>query len=209
MVREDVKGQKILELLDAVNQKSAHTQRTLSKELGIALGLTNGYLRRCIRKGWIKAKRAPVNRYAYYLTPKGFAEKSRLTAGFLARSFRFYGEARDQLDDAFAVCAAQGWRRVALMGAGELAEIALLCAIQHPIEVAGVADARHSTGTFRHVRIEPELAKLGRIDAVIITDLSAPQAAFDALAADHAPERILTPALLKITRGAGASEVTR
>jgi len=28
----------------------------------------------------MKIKQAPANRYVYYLTPKGFAEKSRLTA---------------------------------------------------------------------------------------------------------------------------------
>jgi DNA-binding MarR family transcriptional regulator len=193
-----------LDLLDAVQQNSLLSQRSLAKELGIALGLTNSYLKRCIRKGWIKVKQAPANRYAYYVTPKGFAEKGRLTSRYLSRSFQFYAEARNQLDEAVADCSARGWRRVAFLGAGELAEIALLCALQHPIKVIGIADADRAPGKFRHVKLERDLMALGPVDAVIVTDLKTPQRAFDRLAAEFAPERIQTPPLLKIARDGGA-----
>ena len=65
-----------LGLLDAVHQNSSVSQRSLAAELGIALGLTNAYFKRCVRKGLVKVRSAPANRYAYYLTPKGFAEKA-------------------------------------------------------------------------------------------------------------------------------------
>ena len=76
-----------LGLLDAVQRDSAVSQRRLSRDLGIALGLTNAYLKRCVRKGLIKMAATPANRYAYYVTPKGFTEKSRLTAQYLAHFF--------------------------------------------------------------------------------------------------------------------------
>ncbi len=76
----------MLEVLSAVERNSKITQRSLSRELGIALGLANAYLKRCARKGLIKVQQAPLNRYAYYLTPEGFTEKSRLTAEYLAVS---------------------------------------------------------------------------------------------------------------------------
>ena len=60
----------------------------------IALGLANAYLRRCVRNGLVKMSQVPLNRYAYYLTPQGFAEKSRLTAEYLAVSFNFFRRAR-------------------------------------------------------------------------------------------------------------------
>ena len=112
-----------LGLLDAVHQNSEVSQRRLSSELGIALGLTNAYLRRCVRKGWVKMKAAPANRYAYYLTPKGFAEKSRLTAGYLSRSLSFYREARNECDALLEECGKRDWTRIALYGAGDLAEM--------------------------------------------------------------------------------------
>ena len=72
--------QLVLELLDAVGKRSDLSQRHLAHHMGVALGLANSYLKRCVRKGLIKITEVPANRYLYYLTPKGFTEKSRLTA---------------------------------------------------------------------------------------------------------------------------------
>ena len=79
-----------LGVLNAVEENSRVTQRDVAKYIGIALGLTNAYLKRCIRKGLIKVQQVPANRYSYYLTPKGFAEKSRLTGEYLAQGFQFF-----------------------------------------------------------------------------------------------------------------------
>ena len=44
----------MLGLLDAVEQERAHRYRPTLLELGIALGLVNAYLKRCIKKGLVK-----------------------------------------------------------------------------------------------------------------------------------------------------------
>ena len=85
-----------LDLLEMVEENSAITQRSLAAELNVALGLTNSYVKRCAKKGLIKVKQVPSNRYAYYLTPSGFAEKSRLTAEYLKQSFNFFRMAKGQ-----------------------------------------------------------------------------------------------------------------
>src|SRR5689334_4018081 len=87
-----------LGMLTAVEGNSGVTQRTLARELGIALGLTNTYIKRCVNKGLIKVTHIPAKRYAYYLTPKGFSEKSRLTAQYLTHSFNFFRIARAQCE---------------------------------------------------------------------------------------------------------------
>jgi chemotaxis protein MotB len=115
-----------LGLLSAVEDNSAVTLRSVACQIGIALGLANAYLKRCVRKGWIKVNQAPSNRYAYYLTPQGFAEKSRLTAEYLSYSLQFFRRARGQCDALLAQCARRGWSRIVLAGASELAEIASL-----------------------------------------------------------------------------------
>ena len=79
-----------LNLLGLVEENSVITQRFIATKLGVALGLTNTYLKRCTKKGLIKIQQIPSNRYAYYLTPRGFAEKSRLTAEYLKQSFDFF-----------------------------------------------------------------------------------------------------------------------
>lgn len=84
----------MLGVLDAVEQDRVQSQRHLASELGIALGLANAYLKRCIGKGLVKVRQAPARRYAYYLTPQGFAEKSRLTVEYLSSSFGFFAKRR-------------------------------------------------------------------------------------------------------------------
>lgn len=190
-----------LGVLDAVEQNAQVTQRTVASELGIALGLANAYLKRCMRKGWIKVKQIPPNRYLYYLTPKGFAEKSRLTAEYLGSSFNFFRSARAQLEEAMGHCAARGWKRVALYGKGELTEIGALCNAEFHLDLVVVA-----AGAGARVAGVPAVAMLdeaGTLDAVIVTDLATPQMAFNEVKARMAPERILTPPLLRITRGNG------
>jgi DNA-binding MarR family transcriptional regulator len=187
-----------LGMLNAVAGNAVVTQRSLARELGIALGLANAYLKRCVSKGYIKVSHVPARRYSYYLTPKGFAEKSRLTAEYLSQSFNFFRLARGQCHELFAECARRGWRRVALVGAGDLAEIAKLVAESHEVELVGLVDRRASR--FGRLPVRSELAALGEVDAAIVTDLSEPQTTFDRIGAMLPGERVLAPPLLHVVR---------
>src|SRR5271166_98646 len=114
----------VLGLLQSVERDGAQSQRKLASELGIALGLVNAYLKRCVKKGLVKVGQAPARRYAYYLTPKGFAEKSRLTVEYLSDSFSFFRRARADCAELFAAARARGFSRVVVAGVSDLAEIA-------------------------------------------------------------------------------------
>lgn len=198
----------VLGLLNSIERDSAITQRKLARDLGIALGLTNAYLRRCVRKGLIKMGQVPLNRYAYYLTPQGFAEKSRLTAEYLKLSFDFFRHARTDCVLLLLQCAASGWRRVALYGAGDLAEIAVLSAGEGGVEVVCVIDALQGGARCAGVPIFADLAAAQRhalFDALVLTDTRAPQACFDELVASavkhgFSAECVLAPSLLGISR---------
>lgn len=183
----------VLALLDAVERDPAVTQRSVARELGIALGLANAYLRRCIRKGLIKVGQVPPRRYAYYLTPQGFSEKSRLTAEYLAHSFSFFRRARAQCGSLFGDAVARGHRRVALVGEGDLAEIASLVAHANAVEIAGIVGAAGSSDL-----IKERLAALGPVDAVLITALADSRGAYEAAVAAIGPERVYAPELLRL-----------
>src|SRR3546814_11880534 len=71
--------------------------------MGVALGLANALLKRCAAKGLVKIQNAPARRYAYYLTPKGFAEKSRLVAEYLEPSLHFFRGSRSQRSEGLRV----------------------------------------------------------------------------------------------------------
>src|SRR4030066_1221176 len=111
-----------LEILDVIDRQNDVSQRHLASHLGVALGLANSYLKRCIRKGLVKVSQAPANRYLYYLTPSGFAEKSRLTAQYLSHSLSFYRKAGESCLRVFDQCERTGWRRLLLCGGSGLGE---------------------------------------------------------------------------------------
>ena len=100
-------AQRDLEILGTIAQGGPLTQRSLAQKLGIALGLTNLYLKRLARKGFIKLSAVPPNRIKYYLTPKGFTEKARLTYQYLEYSLQLYRQTRSALREALDPLARQ------------------------------------------------------------------------------------------------------
>lgn len=192
-----------LDLLDLVATDANMSQRGLATRLGVALGLTNAVLKRCVKKGLLKIREAPARRYAYYLTPKGFAEKSRLTAKYLSHSLNFYREARQSYADLFKYCNNREWRTVAIIGASELAEIAHLAASESGVKIAGFVDPKRNEDTFCGlpvVRSPRELNGAVKPAAVILAEITDPQRTYESLAETLPCERILAPKLLRVTR---------
>ncbi|MFL6622362.1 MAG: winged helix-turn-helix transcriptional regulator [Sulfurifustaceae bacterium] len=196
--RENKDERRLLELLDVVGQKSDVSQRHLARHLGVALGLANSYLRRCVRKGWIKISTAPANRYLYYLTPKGFSEKSRLTAKYLSTSFEFYREAGRSCARALDECRARGWQRVLLCGDSDLAEIAVLRAWEQEIQVVGVFDPGAVRQQLLGRKVWRTLKAVDAFDGCVLTDLRSPQERYQELVADLGTSRILVPDILRL-----------
>ena len=135
----DIEAHRDLKLLEAVQQDSRVTQRSLSTQLGIALGLTNIYLKRLVRKGLIKCVNVQSNRISYLITPRGIAEKVRLTYEFMDYSLHLYGEVRQHLRSVIQECAAAD-RRVAIFGRGEAAEISYLSLKEFGLEPIAIFD---------------------------------------------------------------------
>ncbi len=189
----------MLGLLDAVEQDRAQSQRLLASELGIALGLVNAYLKRCVKKGLVKVRSAPARRYAYYLTPQGFAEKSRLTVNYLSYSFGFFREAKTDCSELFKAASARGVEKVLLAGQTDLAEIASLCAMEHGIKIVGVVQTKAAKPEFIGVPVFEDFdAVSNSFDAVLITDMLKPRETCDTAVARFGVERVLVPDLLRI-----------
>jgi len=190
-----------LEILDVIEKKEDVTQRHLARHLGVALGLANSYLKRCIRKGYIKVTTAPANRYLYYLTPKGFAEKSRLTSEYLSVSFSFYRRAGESCRRSLDRCRSNGWRRLVLCGLSDLAEIATVRAGEYPeIEIVGYYEPAIAPAQFLGRPVWPQLLDASRYDACLLTALTEPRAQYDALCTVVPADRIVVPDLLRLER---------
>jgi DNA-binding MarR family transcriptional regulator len=187
----------VLGLLESVERDGAQSQRKLASDLGIALGLVNAYLKRCVKKGLLKIGQAPARRYAYYLTPHGFAEKSRLTVEYLSSSFSFFRRAREDCSSALEAAHARGWNRIALIGVSDLAEIATICALEQSITIVAVVDAKARRDRFVGIQVVASLdAVPGGFDALVITDLATTRDTVQAALTSLDAERIFVPALL-------------
>jgi DNA-binding MarR family transcriptional regulator len=189
----------MLGLLDAVEQDHVQSQRHLASELGIALGLVNAYLKRCMTKGLVKVREAPARRYAYYLTPQGFAEKSRLTVEYLAYSFTFFRQAKTDCSELFRLARVRGLEGILLLGQSDLAEIAALCAMEQGITVAGLVDAETDAGRFIGAPVFRDFDAVDVLfDAVLITDVKNARSSCEVAMQRLGAERVLVPELLRV-----------
>jgi DNA-binding MarR family transcriptional regulator len=194
---EAEKARIMLGLLESVEQDGARSQRHLAAELGIALGLVNAYLRRCISKGLVKISEAPARRYAYYLTPQGFAEKSRLTLEYMSYSFAFFREAKSDCADLFQTARSRGFVSVVVLGASDLAEIATICALESGVTIVAVVDSGWSQSRFVGFPVVSSFdAVTEPFDGVVITDLLAAPETVEAAVDRFGADRVLVPRML-------------
>ena len=191
----------VLGLLKSVEQDGGQSQRRLAAELGIALGLVNAYLKRCVSKGLVKVQNVPARRYAYYLTPKGFAEKSRLTVNYLTSSFSFFREAKADCLVMFEAGRLRDFKSVVLFGRSDLAEIAVICAIECQIEIVALVDPKSAPGHFLGVPVAAAFDEVAKsFDAVVITDLENTYDSWDVARSRFGESRVLLPRLLGVMK---------
>lgn len=186
----------VLGLLNSV-EDGATSQRRIAADLGIALGLVNAYLKRCIKKGLVKVGEAPARRYAYYLTPQGFSEKSRLTVEYLSSSFSFFRHAKADCAQVFETAQTGGYIRLVLAGKSDLAEIAILCAVEAVVTIVAIVDPHSEDAQFLGVDVVKSYGELeAKFDGVVVTDLARSKLSFDTAVETCGADRVFAPALL-------------
>ncbi len=198
-----------LGLLKAVHEDETLTQRSAAQGLGVALGLVNTYLKRCATKGFVKVRQVPSRRYAYYLTPKGFAEKSRLTAEFLGQSLSLFRQAQHDYREILDYCVQRNWQTINLYGVSDLAEIFSLYARDYQLTIKGIVDAGATEALFANLPVCANRDVLGDADAHIITSLHDPQFIYENLLEFVPAEHILVPKLLEISKSKPAPSARR
>jgi DNA-binding MarR family transcriptional regulator len=178
----NLQGQRDLVLLSELERDGNVTQRTLATKLGVALGLTNLYIKRLARKGFIKITTIPSHRIKYILTPQGFAEKSRLTYQYMQYSLSYYRDMRDRLRKTLAAAANDGAKRVVIYGTGELAEMAYLSLREMNLTLVGFVDDREVDTFLSYPVWRPNVLADWEFDAVLLADLARTADAAETLA---------------------------
>ncbi|MBI1911993.1 MAG: winged helix-turn-helix transcriptional regulator [Deltaproteobacteria bacterium] len=157
-------------LLDEISKNDELTQRDLSKNLGVALGLINSYIKNLASRGFITVSAIPKKRYKYYLTPTGFAEKTRLTYQHLQNFTNLYRVARRDFHTLFQNVRSSMIKKIVFCGVDEVTEIAFLSLKEAELELAGIIDKYPSKKKFfGHDVLSIEGIKDIDYDIVVIT----------------------------------------
>ena len=190
-----------LQLIKEIEKGESVSQRTISKELGVALGFANTLIKKFVKKGFLKLSQAPMKRYAYYITPKGLVEKSRLTAQYLKSSLEFFKKSRIEFESEFLKIKDLEYDNVLIVGVGELAEIAIMASNLINIRINGVLDPKTSLKEFYGLKIFKSVRSIrlkGEKNIFLITDMIDHQKNFDYLKKEKV-YKIISPKMLMIS----------
>ena len=133
-----------LKLLSKINESENVSQRSISKDLDVALGLANALIKKFVKKGFLKLKEAPMQRYLYYLTPEGMLEKTKLTKQFLESSLLFYKKAKEEYEKEFLRLKRKKDSLILLAGVSDLTDIAILAAKIHNVKISYIYDKNNN-----------------------------------------------------------------
>ena len=179
----DPKDLRTLKILEKVDNGAVPSQRDLARDLNISLGLVNSFIKRLVKKGYFKARHIPKNRMRYFLTPKGAAEKTRLTYLYIQYSYNFYKDARQKLRELYSNLEKQGVSRLVFYGAGDLAEIAYLSLQETDIELVAVFDDEKQGKRFMRFTIfDPGRMASFSFDKILITSINSTEIIFQRIA---------------------------
>ena len=121
-------------LLELKNNPSL-SQRSLSRNLNISLGLTNSILQNLIQRGLIKAQKMTGRKILYLVTPQGMANVSRLMYTRFQETLHYYHYTKDLLTTYLIKLYQQGEEAINIYGTGQLAEITYYAGISTPLKL--------------------------------------------------------------------------
>ncbi len=131
-----------LEILERLEGNGHLTQRDLSKEVGIALGLVNHLLKKMVQKGWIKIKNIDAKKIRYLITPEGAREKSSLLYKRVESTIHFYLDAKRVIKEKVIHLKNEGIEGVSIYGINHISEVLFIVLKELGLELNSVVDEK-------------------------------------------------------------------
>ena len=150
-----------LKILSKIEESENLSQRMISKDLNVALGLANSLIRKFVKKGFLKLREAPMKRYLYYLTPKGLLEKTKLTREFLETSLFFFKKSKEEYENEFKKIKNKN-KIIVLCGISDFTDIAILAAKIQNVEINYIYQKKDKKKNYCGIEIIGNLAKIKR-----------------------------------------------
>ena len=165
---------KELSLLQELEKNPIVSQRELSNKFGIALGVTNACLKRMARRGWIRISSLNHHKIGYFLTPKGFAEKTKLTLHLISWTVQHYSTLKDIIGGKLLEMQNKGVERIVFYGLSDEMEIAFVTLQGLNLKLVGIVEDEEKIDRKEVFGFElREVNQIGVLnpDAVLITSL--------------------------------------
>jgi len=164
-----------LSLLQELEVNPIVSQRDLSHKFGIALGVTNACLKRMARRGWIRIMNLDHRRIGYYLTPKGLAEKTKLTLRLVSWTVQHYSTLKDIIGERLLEMQNKGVERIVFYGVSDEMEIAYVTLQGLNLKLVGIVEDQQKMN--RQEIFGFEVTEVNQVetlnpDAVLITSLT-------------------------------------
>lgn len=177
----DRDDQVVLSILEEIEKNPQTSQRILSNQLGISLGLMNTLVKRVVAKGYVKIKRINSRNIQYLLTPHGLFEKSRLTYRYIRHSFKYISMYRQKACDILLPYAADGAKQVVIYGSGEEAELTYLAIRDLKMKLAGIVDPKRAGKTCLGYEIQdiPWLEEQAPMDIMLVLQSAKQNGSFE------------------------------
>jgi DNA-binding MarR family transcriptional regulator len=146
-----------LSLLQELEKNPIVSQRELSNKFGIALGVTNACLKRMVRRGWIRISSLNHHKIGYFLTPKGFTEKAKLTLYLISWTVKHYATLKDIIGERLLEMQNKGVERIVFYGVSDEMEIAYVTLQGLNLKLAGIVedDEKYKPQTIFGYHLDP------------------------------------------------------
>jgi len=163
-----------LRLLEELERNPIISQRQLSHKFNIALGVTNACLRRMVRKGWIRIRGLSHRKIGYYLTPIGFAEKTKLSLHMISYTIQHYSELKKMISQRLLEMEREGFHRIVFYGISDEMEVAYITLQGVNLKLVGIVEDDDKLKP--QILLGYELEPVSRIkelkpDCILITSL--------------------------------------
>jgi DNA-binding MarR family transcriptional regulator len=161
------------QLLEEIERNPKVSQRELSHKFGIALGVTNACIKRMAKRGLIRLKGIPPRRIAYYITPRGFAEKANFALRVFSYNIRHYAEMKKLISKKLLEMQQSGVKRVAFFGVSDEMEVAYITLQGLDMKLVGIVVDGNNLGrkVFGYKVVGPNEVMELNPDAILITSV--------------------------------------
>lgn len=162
-----------LRVLEQIERNPRVSQRQLARELGVALGVANACVNTLVRKGLVKIRGESNRSLTYHLTKQGVLRKAALALEWTNNTITDYITARATVRSQLDALAERGYRRIAIIGADEAAELIALIAPEAGIEVVAAVDVggRRIADVLAGIPVvAPAAVGSAELDAVLVAD---------------------------------------